>query len=117
MDVAKFGNTAFVNANADALTFRDETGSAVHYRPESCRTPVRYGRRDSASTGCDPRSADTDPGRHRRPHRQAAYVWISNQIGNTGALAGFIQTDNTTATRSTNPTVSRRNRAGIQLRA
>jgi hypothetical protein len=31
-----------------------------------------------------------------------AYVWISNQIGNTGVLTGFEQLDNTTA-RPFNP--------------
>jgi hypothetical protein len=31
-----------------------------------------------------------------------AYVWISNQVGNTGVLTGFIQQDNTTA-RPFNP--------------
>ena len=30
-DIASFKNTAFDNAAADALTFRDETGAAVQY--------------------------------------------------------------------------------------
>ena len=33
-----------------------------------------------------------------------AYVWISNQIGNTGMLTGFIQEENTTG-RPFNPNV------------
>ena len=98
MDVAKFGNTAFPNANADGLSFRDETGSSVRYStgklPDSTplwsprvgfnwdvfsdqKTQVRGG--TGVFTGKPP------------------YVWISNQIGNTGALAGFVQTDNTAA--------------------
>jgi hypothetical protein len=103
MDIAKFGDTAYGNPNVNALTFRDETGAAVQYDtgklPDSkplwsprlgfnwdvssdARTQVRGG--TGVFTG--------------RP----AYVWISNQIGNTGMLTGFIQEENTTA-RPFNP--------------
>jgi hypothetical protein len=97
-DVPVFGNTGFPNANADSLTFRDESGQGVTYSsgdlPEpkilwsprvglnwdvfgDLRTQLRGG--TGVFTG--------------RP----AYVWISNQIGNTGVLTGFDQIDNTTA--------------------
>jgi hypothetical protein len=98
VDVASFGDTAFTNADADALTFRDEAGQPVQYStgqlPEAAplwsprvginldvfgdqRTQLRGG--TGVFTG--------------RP----AYVWISNQIGNTGVLTGFETLDNTTA--------------------
>jgi hypothetical protein len=97
-DVPSFGDTGFENANADALSFRDETGATVQYKTKKLpdakilwsprlgfnwdvfsdrRTQVRGG--TGVFTG--------------RP----AYVWISNQIGNTGVLTGFEQLDNTTA--------------------
>ena len=103
MDIAKFGDTAYGNPNVDALTFRDETGAAVQYNtgklPDSKplwsprlgfnwdvssdeRTQVRGG--TGVFTG------------------KPAYVWISNQIGNTGMLTGFIQEENTTG-RPFNP--------------
>ena len=90
-------NTGYDNPNADALTFRDETGSrgAVQQRQAAgCRRSC--GRRASASTG-------TWRGNQQTQVRggtgvftgQPAYVWISNQIGNTGVLTGFDQIDNT----------------------
>ena len=98
MDVAKFGNTAFPNANADALTFRDDTGAAVHYST---------GKLPDATPLWSPRlgfnwDVNSDQQTQVRGGTgvftgKPPYVWISNQIGNTGALAGFIQTDNTTA--------------------
>ena len=98
MDVAKFGNTAFPNANADALTFRDETGAAVRYST---------GKLPDANPLWSPRLGfNWDVAKNQQTQVRGGtgvftgkppYVWISNQIGNTGALAGFIQTDNTTA--------------------
>ncbi len=103
MDVASFGDTAFANANADSLTFRDADGSPITYSsgklPDATllwsprvgfnwnvngtgRTQVRGG--TGVFTG------------------KPAYVWISNQVGNTGVLTGFEQLDNTTA-RPFNP--------------
>ncbi|MBA3271523.1 MAG: TonB-dependent receptor, partial [Acidobacteria bacterium] len=102
-DVPVFGKTGYANSNADSLTFRDEAGQGVQYSsgdlPEpkilwsprvginwdvtgDLRTQIRGG--TGVFTG--------------RP----AYVWISNQIGNTGVLTGFDQQDNTTA-RPFNP--------------
>ena len=98
MDITKFGDTAYGNPNVNALTFRDETGAAVQYDtgklPDSkplwsprlgfnwdvssdARTQVRGG--TGVFTG--------------RP----AYVWISNQIGNTGMLTGLFLDENTTS--------------------
>src|SRR5207237_3723356 len=94
----KFKNTAYENLVADNMTFRDASGAAVHYNSGSLpgvnllisprlgfnydlhgeqKTQIRGG--TGIFTG--------------RP----AYVWISNQIGNTGVLTGFFQADTTTA--------------------
>jgi hypothetical protein len=96
VDVPFFAATGFRNAAADALTFRDEDGNPVQYRTDKLpdanplfsprlgfnwdargdqRTQVRGG--SGVFTG------------------QPAYVWISNQIGNTGVLTGFERLDDT----------------------
>ena len=103
IDGPKFKNTAYDNPVADTMTFRDASGVAVRYNSGSLpgvnllisprlgfnydlhgeqKTQIRGG--TGIFTG--------------RP----AYVWISNQIGNTGVLTGFFQADNTTA-RPFNP--------------
>jgi hypothetical protein len=97
VDVPKFGNTAFDNPAADALTFRDQDGSAVHYNsgalPEakpywSPRIGFNW---DAFSDGKTQVRGGTGLFTGKPP-----YVWISNQIGNTGVLTGFIQANNTT---------------------
>jgi Carboxypeptidase regulatory-like domain len=102
-DVAKFGNTAYDNPTADALTFRDENGNAVHYNS---------GKLPDATPLLSPRLGFNWDVRGDRTTQvrggtgvftgKPAYVWISNQIGNTGILTGFDQFDNTTA-RPFNP--------------
>src|SRR5437667_1452530 len=98
IDAPKFKNTAYDNPVADTMTLRDAGGAPVHYNSGSLpgvnllisprlgfnydvqgeqKTQIRGG--TGIFTG--------------RP----AYVWISNQIGNTGVLTGFRQADNTTA--------------------
>ena len=98
VDVAKFSNTAYANANIDALTFRAQDGSAVKFQT---------GKLPDATPLWSPRVGfNWDVYGDRRLQLRGgtgvftgkpAYVWISNQIGNTGVLTGFIQNDNTTA--------------------
>jgi hypothetical protein len=98
IDVPKFGNTAFDNPTADALSFRDQDGSAVRYNtgalPEakpywSPRVGFNW---DLLSNGTTQVRGGTGIFTGKPP-----YVWISNQIGNTGVLFGFQDVRNTTA--------------------
>lgn len=96
-DVPSFADTGFENPNADALTFRDETGSAVRYSS---------GRLPDPKVLWSPRIAlNWDVAGQQRTQVRVGtgvftgpplYVWISNQIGNTGVLTGFDQFDNIT---------------------
>jgi hypothetical protein len=98
VDIASFGDTAYANAAADALTFRDETGQGVQYST---------GALPDASPLWSPRvGLNWDVNGDQRTQLRGgtgvftgrpAYVWISNQIGNTGVLTGFETLDNTTA--------------------
>jgi hypothetical protein len=102
-DVPIFGDTGFQNVNADALTFRDEDGNAVQY--QSAKLP-------DANLLWSPRVGinwDVNGDRSTQVRGGTGiftgpppYVWISNQIGNTGVLTGFEQIENTT-TRPFNP--------------
>jgi hypothetical protein len=107
LDVPKFGDTGFQNADADRLSFRDETGRTVQYSTKklpdanilfSPRIGFNWdvtGQRDTQVRGGT--GVFTGP---------PAYVWISNQIGNTGVLTGFEVLNNTTA-RPFNPNPDR----------
>ena len=103
VEQARFGNTAFANSAADQLTFRDETGKSVQYSTGKLPDP-RLLFSPRLGFNWDVRGEGTTKVRGGtgvftgRP----AYVWISNQVGNTGVLTGFSQLDNTTA-RPFNP--------------
>ncbi|HEY7767185.1 MAG TPA: hypothetical protein VIB55_03345, partial [Longimicrobium sp.] len=103
VDVPVFGNTAYTNAAADLLTFRDENGRDVKYSTGKLPDPAplfspRLGFNwDVLGT----RSTQVRGGTGVFTGRPA-FVWISNQIGTTGVLTGFEQLDNTTA-RPFNP--------------
>jgi hypothetical protein len=98
IDVPSFGETGFANANADALTFMDENGSPAKYSTAalpgakilwSPRVGFNYdvfGDRTTQVRG----GTGIFTGK-------PAYVWISNQIGNTGVLTGFLSATNTKA--------------------
>ncbi len=96
-DVASFAKTGFDNPNADALTFRDDGGNAVKYNSGHLPDPkVLWSPRIAANWDV--------AGKQNTQVRVGTgiftgtplYVWISNQIGNTGVLTGFEQFDNIT---------------------
>jgi hypothetical protein len=102
-DVPKFKKTAYDNPNADQLFWRDENGKTVQYNtgklPDtrvsiSPRLGVNWDVNGDRSTQL---RGGTGIFSGRPP-----YVWISNQIGNTGVLTGFDEFNNTT-TRPFNP--------------
>ena len=102
-DVPVFGDTGYANAVADAMTFMDENGDMVQYSTAELPDPKLlwsprvgfnwdvFGDRNTQVRG----GTGVFTGK-------PAYVWISNQIGNTGVLTGFAQLDNTTS-RPFNP--------------
>ncbi len=98
VDIPFFGNTGFDNANADALTFRDEAGNPIQYNT---------GKLPDANILWSPRVGfnwDVNGDRSTQLRggtgiftSRPAYVWISNQVGNTGVLTGFIEDRNPAA--------------------
>ena len=98
VDAPKFKNTAYDNAVADTMTFRDASGAAVRYNS---------GALPGVNLLFSPRFGfNYDVGGEQKTQIRGgtgiftgrpAYVWISNQVGNTGVLTGFIQADSTTA--------------------
>jgi hypothetical protein len=98
VDVPKFGNTAFDNPVADQLSFRDADGSSVKYNTGALPGATPYW---SPRAGINWDLAGDQMTQIRGGSGlfsgKPPYVWISNQIGNTGVLYGFIDTRNTTA--------------------
>jgi outer membrane receptor protein involved in Fe transport len=102
-DVPFFSETGFQNAAADALSFRDEAGNPAQF--QTAKLP-------DANLLWSPRVGfnwDVNGDRTTQVRGGTgiftgppAYVWISNQIGNTGVLTGFEALNNTTA-RPFNP--------------
>ena len=98
VDVPMFGNTAFDNPAADALTFRDQDGSPVQYNSGALpETTPYWSPRVGLNWDVNGDAATQVRGGTGLFSGKPPYVWISNQIGNTGVLYGFAQTNNTTA--------------------
>lgn len=102
-DVPMFKETGYTNPQANALSFRDESGASVKYQTQklpdanllwSPRFGFNwdvFGDRSTQVRGGTGIFTGSPP-----------YVWISNQIGQNGILTGFEQLNNTTA-RPFNP--------------
>ncbi|MGB2868278.1 MAG: TonB-dependent receptor, partial [Bacteroidota bacterium] len=97
-DIPSFGNTGFDNVQADTMSFLDENGVSVKYNS---------GKLPDAHIQISPRVGfNWDVMGDRTTQLRGGtglfsgpplYVWISNQIGNTGVLTGFLSVDNTKA--------------------
>jgi hypothetical protein len=97
-DVAKFGDTGFDNPLADAMTFRDEFGNPVQYNTKKLPDPkFLWSPRIGFNWDITSDRKTQVRGGTGVFTGKPAYVWISNQIGNTGVLTGLISQTNTTA--------------------
>jgi hypothetical protein len=97
-DMPVFGDTAYTNANVDALTFRDETGASVQYSTGKLPDPkILWSPRVGFNWDVGGNQTTQVRGGTGVFTGKPAYVWISNQIGNTGVLTGSIREDFTTA--------------------
>ncbi len=98
VDVPFFGETGYQNLNADALTFRDENGASVQYLSKKLPDPnLLWSPRLGFNWDVVGNRSTQVRGGTGIFTARPAYVWISNQIGNTGVLTGFERLDNTTA--------------------
>ena len=100
-DVSAFKNTAYQNDKADALTFRDEDGNPVQYKTgEMPDTKILWSPRVAMNWdvgGQQRRRCAWEPASFTGP---PLYVWISNQLGNTGVLIGEINASSRPAIRA-----------------
>lgn len=103
IDVPSFGETGYANSAADGLTFRQEDGSPVQFSTAKLPDPnILWSPRAGFNWAVDEARNTQVRGGTGVFTGRPAYVWISNQIGNTGVLTGFEQRDNTN-TRPFNP--------------
>jgi hypothetical protein len=97
-DVPTFGDTGFPNPEADNLVFRDEAGRPAQYSTGELPDPkLLWSPRAGFNWDVFSNQQTQLRGGTGVFTGRPAYVWISNQIGNTGVLTGFEQIDNTTA--------------------
>jgi hypothetical protein len=98
VDAPWWANTAYDNSQADALSFRDADGSTVHYNSGALpKTNALFSPRVGFNWDVHGNRTTQLRGGTGVFTGKPAYVWISNQIGNTGILTGFTQVDNTKA--------------------
>lgn len=97
MDVPFFAETGFANAQANALTFRDENGQSVQYQTEKLPDPnILWSPRLGFNWNPFNSGILQVRGGTGVFTGKPAYVWISNQVGNNGILTGFAQSDSST---------------------
>lgn len=97
-DIPTFGATGFDNAKADALSFMDENGATVKYNSGKLPDPsMLFSPRLGFNWDVMGDRTTQVRGGTGIFTGKPAYVWISNQIGNTGVLTGLVQVSNTKA--------------------
>jgi hypothetical protein len=96
-DVSVFGQSGYQNAKADALTFRSQDGSPIQFATgELPDTKILWSPRVAMNwdvRGQQRTQVRAGTGLFTGP---PLYVWISNQLGNSGVLIGEIVAQNTT---------------------
>jgi len=104
VDIPFFEKTGYKNANADSLYFRDEAGNSVQYQTDKLpdANPLFSPRVGFNWDVWGDRSTQVRGGSGVFTGKPA-YVWISNQIGNTGVLTGFSGNIDNTTTRPFHP--------------
>ncbi len=96
VDVPFFGDTGYQNVNADTTTFRDAKGNPVKYKTAKLPDPnPLFSPRLGFNWDVKGDRSTQVRGGTGIFTGKPAYVWISNQIGNTGVLTGFEAIDNT----------------------
>src|SRR3989440_5802083 len=96
IDAPKFKNTAYDNPVADTMKFRDASGASVHYNSGSLPgVNLLFSPRLGFNYDLHGEQKTQIRGGTGIFTGRPAYVWISNQVGNTGMLTGFIQHDTT----------------------
>ena len=96
IDAPTFKNTAYDNPVADTMTFRDASGAAVRYNSGSLPgTNLLFSPRLGFNYDVRGEQKTQIRGGTGIFTGKPAYVWISNQVGNTGMLTGFISADTT----------------------
>jgi hypothetical protein len=99
-DVSQFKNTGFDNPDADRLTFRDETGAPVQYATgQMPDTKLLWSPRVGLNWDVAGDQKTQVRGGTGVFSGRPAYVWISNQLGNTGVLLGGTVPDTNPGTR------------------
>ena len=98
LDVPAFDDSqTYPNPNADALTFRDEAGQPVQYSSGSLPDPkVLFSPRVGFNWDVASDQVTQIRGGIGVFTGPPLYVWISNQLGNTGVLQGSRLEDNPT---------------------
>ena len=103
-DVSAFGDTGFQNANADVLTFRAADGSPIQYQTAKLPdTKVLWSPRVGFNWDVAGNRSTQVRGGTGVFTGPPLYVWISNQVGNTGVLTGFVQSPANTKAYPWNP--------------
>ena len=97
-DMSRFKNTSYENPAVDLLTFRDPSGAPVQYSTGTMPDPkFLWSPRVGINWDVNGDQVTQVRGGTGLFSGRPAYVWVSNQIGNTGVLITERRVDNTTA--------------------
>jgi hypothetical protein len=99
-DISQFKNSGFANPDADRLTFRNQDGQPVQYSSGAMPdTKVLWSPRVGLNWDVANDQMTQVRGGTGLFSGRPAYVWISNQLGNTGVLLGGTVPDLNPGTR------------------